>query len=444
MNHDERDEYEKYRLEQAATKAQATFRGYRARREFHTLTDIIRLQAIIRGHLVRRQAGATLNCVLGIVKFQALVRGRMVRHSDRGSQIHSKQTLYKQDAGNFDSITVDTCGRRDKLRKNAFICQLLSSTHGPMPLHLKYGPEEPNSAWNWLLRWTMSRIWGTLGERKAVIESKSNVELQRPVSKLNRPRKHPVNADKISARSTSESGKVKGNSRPNEIEKCGYNTKKVSNSAKDIPHQAEVDTDKRRQGRRMSLNSPVPNMAETKPKIPLSKGTKVLQGVAPDLVTQEKSMIQPVGEDQVTYLGNHPVSDLLGTQLKNEAQDSKEDLLGKENNKISRRRASLPAKHDDHETLQHGAKVPSYMAATKSAKAKVRGLASPRFVEEELEKNGPARRYSLPSSVNAKPASSPRVQRLVQSSGKGGIRIDRSMSSSRDSSDKMVQPEWKR
>ncbi|KAG9155528.1 hypothetical protein Leryth_009950 [Lithospermum erythrorhizon] len=421
LNHDVPDDSEKCRIEQAATKAQAIFRGCRARRAFRTLKGIIRLQAVIRGHLVRRQAVATLNCMLGIVKFQALVRGRIIRRLDLGSQIHAKQTLSKQDAGFLDSITVYSCGQRDKLKKNAFACQLLSFASSAMPLHLPYDPEDPNSAWNWLLRWTMSHIWGTLLQRGMFMESKSKVESQSPVSKLSRPRKRPVNVDKASAPSASESGKVKRNSRPNEIDKTEYNTKKVSNSTSAMRHQAEVDTDKRRSRHRKS-NSPLPETAENRPKNSSNKATNGLQGVAPDPVSQENRMMQAVGEDQ----------------------DSKEHLLDKENHKISKRRASLPAKHDDQETLQHGTKVPSYMAATKSAKAKVRGQASPMFGQEEVEKNGPARRYSLPSSINAKPTSSPRVQRLVQSSGKGGIRIDRSLSSSRDSNEKMVHREWKR
>lgn len=59
----------------------------KARRAFKTLKGIIRLQALIRGHLVRRQAVATLHCVHGIVKFQALVRGQKVRRSDVGTEI---------------------------------------------------------------------------------------------------------------------------------------------------------------------------------------------------------------------------------------------------------------------------------------------------------------------------------------------------------------------
>ncbi|KAJ1406969.1 IQ motif, EF-hand binding site, partial [Sesbania bispinosa] len=58
-----------------------------ARREFQTLKGVIQLQAIIRGHLVRRQVVSALYCVKGIVKFQALARGYNVRRSAIGREV---------------------------------------------------------------------------------------------------------------------------------------------------------------------------------------------------------------------------------------------------------------------------------------------------------------------------------------------------------------------
>lgn len=62
----------------------------KARRAFWALKGIIRLQALIRGHLVRRQAVATLCSMLGIVKLQALSRGRQVRQSDIGIEVQNR------------------------------------------------------------------------------------------------------------------------------------------------------------------------------------------------------------------------------------------------------------------------------------------------------------------------------------------------------------------
>lgn len=43
------------------------------------LKNVIKLQAAVRGHLVRRHAVGTLRCVQAIVKMQALVRARRAR-----------------------------------------------------------------------------------------------------------------------------------------------------------------------------------------------------------------------------------------------------------------------------------------------------------------------------------------------------------------------------
>lgn len=64
----------------------------KARRAFWALKGIIRLQALARGHLVRRQAVATLTCMRAIVEFQALVRGQIVRLSRNGPQIIHDRT----------------------------------------------------------------------------------------------------------------------------------------------------------------------------------------------------------------------------------------------------------------------------------------------------------------------------------------------------------------
>lgn len=66
----------------------------KARRAFWALKGIIRLQALIRGHLVRRQAVATLCCVMGIVRLQALARGREIRSSDFGVEVRRNCRLH--------------------------------------------------------------------------------------------------------------------------------------------------------------------------------------------------------------------------------------------------------------------------------------------------------------------------------------------------------------
>lgn len=47
----------------------------------------MRLQALVRGHTVRRQATITLRCMQALVRVQARVRARRVRMSEEGQAV---------------------------------------------------------------------------------------------------------------------------------------------------------------------------------------------------------------------------------------------------------------------------------------------------------------------------------------------------------------------
>ncbi|KAK7271426.1 hypothetical protein RJT34_27313 [Clitoria ternatea] len=59
--------------ESSAIKIQTAFRGYLARKALRALKGIVKLQAIIRGRAVRRQAMSTLKCLQSIVSIQSQV-----------------------------------------------------------------------------------------------------------------------------------------------------------------------------------------------------------------------------------------------------------------------------------------------------------------------------------------------------------------------------------
>ncbi|KAL7132895.1 hypothetical protein ABFS83_12G105700 [Erythranthe nasuta] len=341
---------ENIRLEQAATVVQTSFRSYQARTSFETLKGIVRMQAIVRGHLVRRQAIATLFCVQSIVKFQAVTRGRIVRQSAIASGLCKRQSLVEKDAKHTENSTADN------LLKNAFVYSLLSSSSTRMPLRLQYGPSEPNSAWEWLLRWSISKVWAP------------------PYS----GQKETVQTEQI---------------RPNaEIEKLEHKERKLSHqSAKSA---LETGNNKVRHGVK---------------KIPKKSSEEISNQAEFDFLPSDKDC-------QVSV----------------------------ENYKSSRR-TSLPYEHEDCDVmLESGTRVPSYMARTASSKAKVRVNVSPRFGQDAVDKKGLTRRFSLPTSANGKSSLSPRVRVLVQGNGGEGLDIDRSLSSSRDNIDKVIQVDWKR
>ncbi|KAL5760327.1 hypothetical protein ACOSQ2_019165 [Xanthoceras sorbifolium] len=68
--------------ELAAIQIQTAFRGYLAKRALRVLKGIVRIQAIFRGRIVRRQAIATLMCLQSLTKVQSQIRSNGQRKWD--------------------------------------------------------------------------------------------------------------------------------------------------------------------------------------------------------------------------------------------------------------------------------------------------------------------------------------------------------------------------
>ncbi|KAG8391993.1 hypothetical protein BUALT_Bualt01G0245400 [Buddleja alternifolia] len=70
----------------AAITIQTAFRGYLARRALRALKGLVKLQALVRGHNVRKQAKMTLRCMQALVRVQARVLDQRLRQTSEGSR----------------------------------------------------------------------------------------------------------------------------------------------------------------------------------------------------------------------------------------------------------------------------------------------------------------------------------------------------------------------
>ncbi|CAJ2647878.1 unnamed protein product [Trifolium pratense] len=204
------DDLETVRLTEAAIKLQSACRGYQARREFQTLKSITQLQALIRGHLVRRQAVSALYCVKRIVKFQALARGYNVRRSDIGLEV----LKIRKDTQLSKSIGIVTSTEAEKLSENVFVRKVLASSPHAFPLSFNTDLGEPYLAWKWLDRWTWSHFWASLPKLKNLdsVSDEKNISCQ-----------------------TAEKGQVKRNSRKSPAVKADDGSSSGFNKYKQRP-----------------------------------------------------------------------------------------------------------------------------------------------------------------------------------------------------------------
>lgn len=348
--------------------------------------------------------------------------------------------------------------------EDTYLFQLLASSPNVMPLRLIYEPTEPNSVSMWLKRWSTSFFWRPRPQPKKLMKPQIKHQV---LEAETRKSKHTVQSAPLTK---TESLTTLSNS---EAEKPKRNLRKVSNSHADpLQESPKNEIEKVKRSLRKVHNPVLQNtthsgVADEKPQKCLEKPSFISSGNAN--LEQGKSSC---GDNmkKATILTSTDLLDAENTpeRIKRDAENTSGDNSmddGKPPVDNSVRDESTPLSNGNHESSNHrddstngnvelsnsgnielsrknpltanqesaekglqstpSPTLPSYMAATESAKAKLRAQNSSRFGHEGSEKSNISRRNSLPSTNNKRHSPSPRTQKGNISGGKGGNKSDK-------------------
>ncbi|XP_047086154.1 protein IQ-DOMAIN 5-like [Lolium rigidum] len=163
----------------ASTVIQTAYRALLARRARRALKGLVRLQALVRGHIVRKQAAITLRCMQALVRVQARVRARRVRVALENQTDDQQDNVEEQtdeayvreiedgwcdSIGSVEDIQVKLLKRQEAAAKReramAYALSHQWQAGSRQNAAITSSALDKNSwSWNWLERWMAVRPW---------------------------------------------------------------------------------------------------------------------------------------------------------------------------------------------------------------------------------------------------------------------------------------------
>lgn len=336
---------------------------------------------------------------------------------------------------------------------------LLSS---PKPLYLQYDSTDPNSITSWLDRWSVSNFWkavstkpgcSTLLDQNQSTQSVFTPETSRAKHNNKLPSAHVDNGstppfDFERSKGTFRKPTIHSveisdpEAARSELEKVKRSLRKAHESA--FPPAAEDDKHKPTQSsdNTFANSGQVP---EQNKSVAAENKTEDSYDTLPTMVDVEASaehskptetidsMLSLQTSINTKPLDNATENDKLYTE--NEYSSVKQDMLDKENQKVNLKDSSQLKHESAQNSSSKQLKIPSYMLATKSAKAKLRDT-SALFEQEVSEESHSTRRHSLSSVTGTKLTSLPNTQKLIPPNRKTKNKRDKSVTASKDGSGK--------
>ncbi|CAN7007537.1 unnamed protein product [Brassica oleracea var. botrytis] len=146
----------------SATKIQAAFRAYMARRSFRALKGLVRLQGVVRGHSVKRQTINAMKYMQQLVRVQSQIQSRRIKTLENKAQAERDEVKWAaaSDAGNGnwdDSVlTKEERDARSQRKTDAVIKRERSMAYAYSHKLWKNSPKSAASTgglplwWNWM------------------------------------------------------------------------------------------------------------------------------------------------------------------------------------------------------------------------------------------------------------------------------------------------------